>query len=87
MLLEAGIFIVGCVVIGYICYREIKNLNFDIMVKRSGNGKDIKHFPKFKEFEGRIKDMTREIIGNYEEMKSDKKYRKKKNNKDDNMYQ
>jgi hypothetical protein len=78
------IFIVGCCIIGYVIYRQVKDMMYNTLVTRQMEGRDIEGFPKFKEFEEQISGMTRDIIEHYEEAKHKSK---KKNNKEDNMFQ
>ena len=65
-------------------YRQIRDMMYNTLVSRKMQGKDITGFPKFKEFEEQINGMTQEIIENYEHAKHKSK---KKNNKEDNMFQ
>jgi len=80
------IFIAGCGTIAYLCYRQVSSMVYNTLLTRKMRGEQVPGFPKLDEFEDNIKEMTREIIENYEAMK-EKKTRKKKDNKDDRMFQ
>lgn len=81
---EYVIFVGGCSIIGYLLYRQIKSTMYNTLLTKKMNGKSIKNFPGFKEIEDQMSLMTQEIINNYEKYKNKIK---KKNNKDDNMFQ
>jgi len=85
MVEEIIIFIGGCIIIGYIIYRQIKAQWYNVLLQKKVSGVDISKIAGAAEFDNMINETLGTIITNYEKHKI--KAKEKESKKHDNMYQ
>lgn len=85
MWIDVTIFIIGCTIISYLLYEQIKMLWYENIMKRTMKGEDLSGLTDGNAFKEVFGDIAKRIISDYENRKSQDK--QEDNEIEDKMYQ